>query len=393
MESFERLIPTINKLQDVISLISQPQLLSLPQIVVVGSQSSGKSSVLESLVGKDFLPRGSGIVTRRPLVLQLVRVEDKGEWGEFLHKPSIKYTDFRTILAEIEMSTRKVVGDKGISSDPINLKIYSNKVLDITLVDLPGLTKVAVEGQPLDIDIQIRNMILSFIENPETIILAISCANADIANSESLKIAREVDPEGNRTLGVLTKIDLMDRGTDARDILSGKFYPLKLGYIGVICRSQKDINEKKSIEKHLVDEKAYFRNNSIYAPYADRLGMPCLAVKLNTLLISHIKESWPKLKENITKMLRSSREELKSYGEGFDGDIDKMSAMVLTVLENYSRLFREAIEGSIENFKDVSMGAKIKEILDREKKETISNALDTESQFNVESHVKSGGVT
>ena len=94
MESLERLIPTINKLQDVISLINLPHLLSLPQIIVVGPQSSGKSSVLESLVGKDFLPRGAGIVTRRPLILQFVHIQEKEEWGEFLHKPGTKFKDF-----------------------------------------------------------------------------------------------------------------------------------------------------------------------------------------------------------------------------------------------------------------------------------------------------------
>ena len=102
MESLERLIPTINKLQDVISLINMPHLLSLPQIIVVGPQSSGKSSVLESLVGRDFLPRGAGIVTRRPLILQLVNIQGNEEWGEFLHKPDTKFRNFGGILEEIE---------------------------------------------------------------------------------------------------------------------------------------------------------------------------------------------------------------------------------------------------------------------------------------------------
>jgi len=67
--------------------------------------------------------------------------------------------------------------------------------------------------------------------------LALSPANADLANSDSLKMAREVDPQGERTIGVLTKIDLMDEGTNAIDLLNGSVYPLKLGYYGVKCRS------------------------------------------------------------------------------------------------------------------------------------------------------------
>lgn len=133
--------------------------------VVVGSQSSGKSSVLENIVGKDFLPRGSGIVTRRPLILQLINVpserDDKpendevhiphtpasvggqDEWAEFLHMPSRKFRDFQDVKREIENETARIAGsNKGINRQPINLKIYSPHVLTLTLVDLPGLTKV-----------------------------------------------------------------------------------------------------------------------------------------------------------------------------------------------------------------------------------------------------------
>ena len=107
----------------------------------------------------------------------------------------------------------------------------------MTLVDLPGLTKVPVQDQAQDIDIQIKNLVLSYIDQPNALILALSPANVDLANSDSLKLAKEVDPEGERTIGVLTKIDLMDEGTNALDLLSGAIYPLKLGYYGVKCRS------------------------------------------------------------------------------------------------------------------------------------------------------------
>jgi dynamin 1-like protein len=97
------------------------------------------------------------------------------------------------------------------------------------MVDLPGLTKVPVGDQPKDIENQIRDMILKYISRPNAIILAVTAANTDIANSDGLKMAREVDPEGLRTVGVLTKVDLMDAGTDCMDVLSGKVVPLRLG--------------------------------------------------------------------------------------------------------------------------------------------------------------------
>lgn len=104
-----------------------------------------------SIVGRDFLPRGQGIVTRRPLVLQLIHtpIPDPSsspppftEWGQFLHIDK-RFTDFNEIRREIEQETYRVAGqNKGISRLPISLRIYSPNVLDLTLVDLPGLTKV-----------------------------------------------------------------------------------------------------------------------------------------------------------------------------------------------------------------------------------------------------------
>ncbi|KAH9603004.1 hypothetical protein KSS87_018831 [Heliosperma pusillum] len=170
----ENLISLVNKIQRACTALGDhgdessalPTLWdALPSIAVVGGQSSGKSSVLESIVGKDFLPRGSGIVTRRPLVLQLHRVEENREWAEFMHLPRKKFTDFAAVRKEIADETDRETGQsKGISSVPIHLSIYSPNVVNLTLVDLPGLTKVAVEGQPDSIVGEIENMVRAFIE-------------------------------------------------------------------------------------------------------------------------------------------------------------------------------------------------------------------------------------
>lgn len=139
------LIELTNKLQAVVSSVGADNTLDLPLITVVGSQSSGKSSVLETLVQRDFLPRGSGIVTRRPLVLQLITLPQSNalEYGEFLHVKDKKFYEFTEIREEIERETSRLAGaNKGISRMPIHLRVYSPKVLNLTLVDLPGLTKV-----------------------------------------------------------------------------------------------------------------------------------------------------------------------------------------------------------------------------------------------------------
>lgn len=94
-----------------------------------------------------------------------------------------------------------------------------------------------VGDQPQNIEDRVRDLILEYITNPNCIILAVSAGNTDLANSDALKLARVVDPKGERTLGVVTKLDLMDEGTDALEMLQGKIYPLKLGYVGCVCRS------------------------------------------------------------------------------------------------------------------------------------------------------------
>ena len=163
------MIPLVIKLQEAFDTISARQSIELPLIVSVGSQSSGKSSVIESIVGKDFLPRGTGIVTRCPLVLSLKRIHysenSQLEWGEFLHCKGKRFVDFEKIRAEIDDQTDVIAGKNGkcISDKPISLTIYSPNVVDLTLVDLPGITKVPVHGQPTDVEEQIRRLILAYI--------------------------------------------------------------------------------------------------------------------------------------------------------------------------------------------------------------------------------------
>ena len=91
------------------------------------------------------------------------------------------------------------------------------------------LFKIPIEDQPLDIEKKIRELVYTYVKNSNTIIIAVSSANVDLVNSDSLQLAREVDPEGNRTIGIITKLDLMEEGTDAAEVLQGKLYKLKLG--------------------------------------------------------------------------------------------------------------------------------------------------------------------
>ena len=147
--SMADIVPMLNKLQDTLAVLGGENPLDLPQLVVVGSQSSGKSSVLENIVGRSFLPRGSGIVTRRPLVLMMLHHTAQHEYAEFLHKGKAVFRTDTEIRDEIEADTQRVCGDnRGLDPTPIHLRFYSPNVPNLTLVDLPGITKNPVGDQP-----------------------------------------------------------------------------------------------------------------------------------------------------------------------------------------------------------------------------------------------------
>ncbi|KAJ8400931.1 hypothetical protein AAFF_G00388880 [Aldrovandia affinis] len=363
--AMETLIPIINRLQEVFLTVGA-EVIQLPQIVVVGSQSSGKSSVLESLVGRDFLPRGSGIVTRRPLVLQLVNVAppeerthtENGhgikqssqnsypgikaeEWGTFLHCKNQIFTDFMDIRKEIvEETERTSGGNKGISPEPIYLKIFSPHVLNLTLVDLPGITKVPVGDQPEDIEAQVQEMILSFISNPNSLILSVSPANSDLATCDALKLSREVDPDGRRTLLVVSKLDLMDAGTDALEVLLGRVIPVRLGIVGVVNRSQHDINTRKSVADCARDEQAFLQRH--YPSLASRCGSRYLARTLSRLLMHHIRDCLPELKTRVTVLSAQYQARLSSYGQ----PVEDHSATLLQIVTKFASDYCCTIEGT-----------------------------------------------
>jgi dynamin 1-like protein len=324
---------------------------------------------LENIVGRDFLPRGSGIVTRRPLVLQLINIpserDDKPEddrvhiphtaesvagqreWAEFHHLHGQKFYDFAEVKREIENETARIAGNnKGINRQPINLKIYSPHVLSLTLVDLPGLTKVPIGDQPTDIEKQTRTLITEYIAKPNSLILAVSPANVDIVNSEALKLARYVDPMGKRTIGVLTKVDLMDHGTNALDILSGRVYPLKLGFIGVVNRSQQDIQSAKSLSEALKAEAEFFKNHPAYRNMANRCGTHYLAKTLNTTLMAHIRERLPDIKARLNTLMGQTQQELASYGNmQFDGK-EHRGSLILQLMTRFASSFIASIDGT-----------------------------------------------
>ncbi|KAJ0052382.1 hypothetical protein Pint_00590 [Pistacia integerrima] len=346
----DNLITLVNKIQRACTALGDhgeesalPTLWdSLPAIAV----SSGKSSVLESVVGKDFLPRGSGIVTRRPLVLQLHKIDGGREYAEFMHLPRKRFTDFAAVRKEISDETDRETGrSKAISSVPIHLSIFSPNVVNLTLVDLPGITKVAVEGQPESIVQDIENMVRAFIEKPNCIILAISPANQDLATSDAIKICREVDPRGDRTFGVLTKIDLMDQGTDAVDILEGRSYKLQYPWIGVVNRSQADINKSVDMIAARRREREYFANSPEYRHLSNRMGSEYLGKVLSKHLETVIKSRIPGLQSLINKTIAELEGELTRLGKPVATDAGGKLYTTMEICRSFDQIFKEHLDG------------------------------------------------
>ena len=345
------------KLRKLINLIDQlrdcgvNEYIKLPRICSLGTQSSGKSSVLESIVGLDFLPRGDGVVTRRPLELRLCHINHGEPWAVFEEVKGEKFTDFNKVRETIESLTDKVcVGEKNIVDNPIILNVYSQTCPDLTLVDLPGVTRVPVGKQPKNIEEITKNMARRYVSDPLTIILCVIVANSDIATSDGLMLAKQIDTGGVRTIGVLTKLDIMDAGTDARKALMNEEIPLKLGYVGVKNRSKQDLNNKLPMSEMVKKEKEFFRNHPVYKNMPiGYLGTDILIQKLTKIYFKIIRENLPRIIKAINDRMKEAEEELSSLGNPMPIDDAGKMSLLWTMLNEYCDIFRNVLKGKYDN--------------------------------------------
>uniref|UniRef100_A0A8C5LYS6 Interferon-induced GTP-binding protein Mx n=1 Tax=Leptobrachium leishanense TaxID=445787 RepID=A0A8C5LYS6_9ANUR len=328
--------------------------LGLPAIAVIGDQSSGKSSVLEALSGVT-LPRGSGIVTRCPLELRLKKASEDDEWSG-----KIKYRDETITLssaAEVEDEVKKaqnvIAGnDNGVSDELIRLEVASPDVPDLTLIDLPGITRIALPNQPRDIGQQIKQMITKYIKKQQTIALVVVPSNVDIATNEALDMARQVDPNGERTLGILTKPDLVDRGTENNvvDVVLNHVYELKKGYMIVKCRGQQEIQDKITLEEALKKEKIFFEEHEHFSFLLEEgyATIPLLAEKLTTELVEHIHANLPLLEDQIKTQLENAEEKLKWLGTATPDTDSERRSFLIEKINLYTNEIMNATKGEEE---------------------------------------------
>ncbi|XP_052650616.1 interferon-induced GTP-binding protein Mx-like isoform X2 [Harpia harpyja] len=317
----EKIRPCID-LVDSLRALGIEKDLALPAIAVIGDQSSGKSSVLEALSGV-ALPRGNGIVTRCPLELKLKRIPATQAWkGKICYRNiSIELQNASEVEKAIRQAQDVVAGTRGaISGELISLEIRSPDVPDLTLIDLPGIARVAVGDQPKDIGEQIKMLLKKIIGCKETLNLVVVPCNVDIATTEALKMAQEVDPSGERTLGILTKPDLVDRGTEESiiNIIRNLVIPLKKGYMIVKCRGQQDIHNKVALAAAIQQERKFFETHKHFSILMEegRATIPHLAEKLTNELVKHIIKTLPALENQIREALQKTLQDLQKYRRG-----------------------------------------------------------------------------
>ena len=339
--------------------------VDIPKLVVVGSQSSGKSSILNSILGMDILPTGTNMVTRGPLHLELIQSqsETKAVFGEYTNGewivinkididfPNPSQEQKNNISSTIKRITTDLAGPgMNITNLPINLRIFSPHIPNLSLIDLPGLTMVACtdKGQPKDIKDKIKSLIGSYISNKNSIILSVMAARTDIEADIGLDLIKEYDPCFQRTIGVLTKIDLMNEGTDITHLLSNKIskdLQLKYGYFAIKNRNKLE-SETLNVIEGIKSEQTFFENHNIYSnkKYKNNLGIPNLCKNLGEILVKSLKRNFPIILEKINNDLLENKDNLAKLGTSIPENESQQSAFIHKTIAKLTREFISVID-------------------------------------------------
>ncbi|KAL9684572.1 hypothetical protein QQ045_022013 [Rhodiola kirilowii] len=342
----DKIRPLLDAIDKLRHLMIMKEGIQLPTIVVVGDQSSGKSSVLESLAGIS-LPRGQGICTRVPLIMRLQN-QTSGETQLFLEFNGKQFeTDEGSIAEAIRNATDEIAGNsKGISNCPLTLVVKKNNVPDLTMVDLPGITRVPVQGQPDDIYEQISNIIMEYIKPEETIILNVLSAAVDFPTCESIRMSQQVDKSGQRTLAVVTKCDRAPDGLLEK--VSTDAVNIGLGYVCVRNR----IGDE-SYEEARAEEDMLFETNP-HLSQIDRniVGVPVLAQKLVHLQASIITKRLPEIVNKINEKLSHNKEELNKMPKTLSSTFEAMAASTQILGSSMESLRKILLRGEFEEYPD-----------------------------------------
>lgn len=332
------------EIRNLLQKVGQTNTVTLPSIVVIGSQSSGKSSVLEAIVGHEFLPKGSNMITRRPIELTLVNDPSaRVDYGEFPDLGLTRVTDFSLIQKTLTELNQSVPESLCVTDDPIRLTIHSPRIPDLSLIDLPGYIQVAAENQPRELKRKISELCDKYIRGPN-IILAISAADTDLANSTALQASRRVDPRGERTIGVITKMDLVDPEKGVA-VLTDRQYPLRLGYVGVISKLPSQTGLFRRETSNLLasitrNEKSYF--NSYPSQFGPDSGVNTGSITLRKKLMQVLEQQMSsKLHETTESIQRELEETTYQFKVQYNEQPMSAEAYLAASLDDFKHQFHE----------------------------------------------------
>lgn len=355
--------------------------IQLPTIVVVGDQSSGKSSVLESLAGIS-LPRGQGICTRVPLIMRLQNHPSLS--APELH---LEYKDKKVDTSElgipdaINAATNEIAGSgKGICSTPLTLVVKKNGIPDLTMVDLPGITRVPVHGQPEDIYQQISSIIMEYITPQQSIILNVLSASVDFPTCESIRMSQQVDRTGQRTLAVVTKADRAPEGLVEKVTVDA--VNIGLGYVCVRNRiGNETYKEAREEEARLFED-----HPSLSKIDKSIVGIPVLAQKLMQIQASSISKCLPDIVKKINEKLDQQAADLDKMPKNLSSVGDAMRAFFNILSSAKERLRNLLIRGDYDDCDEESTHgrARLAEMLSVYTAELPSKYPASEKEFLME---------
>ncbi|KAI5567703.1 hypothetical protein POPTR_013G119900v4 [Populus trichocarpa] len=358
----DRITPLLDAVDRLRQLQVMKEGIQLPTIVVVGDQSSGKSSVLESLACIN-LPRGDGICTRVPLIVRLKHHPSLVPEIFLQFNGKTVPTDEAHVADAINLVTDEIAGNgKGISNTELTLVVKKNGVPDLTLVDLPGITRVPVHGQPENIYEQIAYIIMKYISPDESVILNVLSASVDFSTCESIRMSQKVDKNGQRTLAVVTKVDKSPEGLLEK--VTRNDVNIGLGYV---CVRNRIGNE--SYEDARKEEAALFATHQLLSKIdKSTVGIQVLAQKLVQIQANIIAKCLPDIVRKIDEKLSASISELNRIPRRLLSVAEVMAAFMGIIGSSKDSLRKILLRGEIDEYrheKDMHCTARLVEMLNQ----------------------------
>ncbi|GLJ24889.1 hypothetical protein SUGI_0476090 [Cryptomeria japonica] len=342
----ERIRPLLDAVDTLRNLGVMKEGIQLPSIVVVGDQSSGKSSVLESLAGIS-LPKGHGICTRVPLIMRLQSCKSQETQITIQYSGITRSISEAQITEALNVATEEIAGPgKEISNTPITLNVSKFNAPDLTMVDLPGITRVPVHGQPQDIYEQIARVIKQYITPKESIILNVLSASVDFPTCESIRMSLQVDEKGERTLAVVTKVDKAAEGLLEKVTVDA--VNIGLGYVCVRNR----IGNESNAQARQTERELFSNDPHLSKIDKSMVGIPVLAERLMKIQALGISKCLPDIVRKIDTTLSKRQAELNSLPRHFSSSVDATIEFMRLMDSIKGIIHRLLIQGNTENFQD-----------------------------------------